>query len=42
MIGRLRDTTHGFTAGLYLISGMALAAGMLALVVRGQKRLNPL
>lgn len=41
MIGRLRDTTHGFTAGLYLISGMALAAGMLALVVRGQKGLNP-
>ena len=41
MMGRLRDTTHGFTAGLYLISGMALVAAMLALVVRGQKRLNP-
>jgi MFS transporter, ACS family, tartrate transporter len=35
--GRLRDATHGFTAGLYLISGMALAAGMLALAARGAK-----
>jgi MFS family permease len=41
MIGRLRDTTHGFTAGLYLISGMALAAGMLALAVRGGKAGEP-
>jgi sugar phosphate permease len=40
MMGRLRDATHGFTAALYLISGMTLAAGMLALAVRGQKRLN--
>jgi MFS transporter, ACS family, tartrate transporter len=32
--GRLRDATQSFTGGLYLISGMALAAAMLALVVR--------
>jgi MFS transporter, ACS family, tartrate transporter len=41
MMGRLRDTTHSFTAGLYLMSGMALAAATLALAVRRQKRLNP-
>jgi len=39
--GRLRDATHGFTAGLYLIGGMALAAGMLALAARGGKVSEP-
>ena len=34
MTGRLRDATHSFTGGLYLISGMALGAALLALVVR--------
>jgi cyanate permease len=34
MTGRLRDATHSFTGGLYLISGLALAAAMLALAVR--------
>ena len=38
MMGRLRDATHSFSGGLYLISGMALAAAVLALVVRQRKR----
>jgi MFS transporter, ACS family, tartrate transporter len=37
MTGRLRDATHSFTGGLYLISGMALAAAMLSLVVHRPK-----
>lgn len=39
--GRLRDATHSFAGGLYLIGGLALAAAMLSLVVPGFKRLNP-
>ena len=35
--GRLRDATHTFAGGLYLISGLALAAAMLALAARGSK-----
>jgi MFS transporter, ACS family, tartrate transporter len=38
--GRLRDATHSFAGGLYLISGLALAAAMLSLAVRRQGRLN--
>ena len=38
MMGRLRDATHSFSGGLYLISGMVLAAAVLALVVRQRKR----
>jgi len=34
MTGRLRDATHSFTGGLYLISAMALGAAALALAVR--------
>jgi len=34
MTGRLRDATHSFAGGLYAISGMAVLAAMLALVVR--------
>jgi len=32
--GRLRDATHSFAGGLYLIAGLALAAALLALAVR--------
>jgi sugar phosphate permease len=32
--GRLRDATHSFTGGLYLIGGMALVAAILSLMVR--------
>jgi ACS family tartrate transporter-like MFS transporter len=32
--GRLRDATHSFTGGLYLIGGMALVAAILSLTVR--------
>jgi MFS transporter, ACS family, tartrate transporter len=35
--GRLRDATHTFAGGLYLISGLALAAAMLGLAARGSK-----
>jgi MFS transporter, ACS family, tartrate transporter len=38
--GRLRDATHSFAGGLYLISGLALAAAMLSLAVRRPGRLN--
>jgi MFS transporter, ACS family, tartrate transporter len=34
MTGRLRDLSHGFTGGLYVISGLALAAALLTLAVR--------
>jgi ACS family tartrate transporter-like MFS transporter len=34
MTGRLRDMTHSFTGGLYGIAGLALAASMLAILVR--------
>jgi ACS family tartrate transporter-like MFS transporter len=39
--GRLRDATHSFAGGLYLISGLALAAAMLSLAVRRPGRVNP-
>jgi ACS family tartrate transporter-like MFS transporter len=35
--GRLRDATNSFAGGLYLISGLALAAAMLALAARGSE-----
>jgi sugar phosphate permease len=38
--GRLRDATHSFAGGLYLISGLALAAAMLSLAVRRPGHLN--
>jgi ACS family tartrate transporter-like MFS transporter len=41
MTGRLRDATDGFAYGLYLISGLALGAAILSLVVRRPGRLNP-
>ena len=34
MTGRLRDSTHSFSGGLYLISGLALGAALLSLAVR--------
>src|ERR1700742_303177 len=40
--GRLRDSTHSFAGGLYLVGGLALVAAMLSLAVRRQERLNPL
>jgi len=40
MTGRLRDVTHSFTDGLYLIAAMALAAAMLSLAVRPPRQLN--
>jgi MFS transporter, ACS family, tartrate transporter len=39
--GRLRDATHSFSGGLYLIGGLALAAAMLSLTARRPGRLNP-
>jgi ACS family tartrate transporter-like MFS transporter len=38
--GRLRDATHSFAGGLYLISALALVAAMLSLTVRRPGRLN--
>ncbi len=38
--GRLRDATHSFAGGLYLISGLALGAALLALAVRRPTQLN--
>ena len=38
--GRLRDATHSFASGLYLISGLALGAAMLSLVVGRSWRMN--
>jgi MFS transporter, ACS family, tartrate transporter len=32
--GRLRDSTHSFTGGLYVMSGMALAGSLLSLAAR--------
>jgi MFS transporter, ACS family, tartrate transporter len=40
MTGRLRDATHSFSGGLYLISGMALGAALLSLAVRRPRQLN--
>jgi ACS family tartrate transporter-like MFS transporter len=37
MTGRLRDATHSFTGGLYLISAMALGAAGLALAARSKE-----
>jgi ACS family tartrate transporter-like MFS transporter len=42
LTGRLRDATHSFASGLYLIGGLALAAAMLSLAVRRQGRLTVL
>jgi ACS family tartrate transporter-like MFS transporter len=42
LTGRLRDTTHSFASGLYLIGGLALAAAMLSLAARRPRRLNVL
>jgi ACS family tartrate transporter-like MFS transporter len=39
--GRLRDATHSYAGGLYLIGGLALAAAMLSLAARRPGRLNP-
>jgi ACS family tartrate transporter-like MFS transporter len=38
--GRLRDATHSFAGGLYLIGGLALGAAMLSLVVQRPGQLN--
>lgn len=37
MTGRLRDATHSFAGGLFVMSGMAVCAAMLALAVRRTK-----
>ena len=37
MTGRLRDATHSFAGGLYVMSGMAVCAALLALAVRRPK-----
>jgi ACS family tartrate transporter-like MFS transporter len=39
--GRLRDATHSFAGGLYLMGGMALGAAMLALMVRVRRDVLP-
>jgi MFS transporter, ACS family, tartrate transporter len=41
VMGRLRDATHSFAGGLYLIGGLALVAAMLSLAARRPGRLNP-
>jgi cyanate permease len=39
--GRLRDATHSFAGGLYLMSGLALGATILALAARmAQPKVN--
>ena len=38
--GRLRDVTHSFAGGLYLIGGLAAGAAMLSLAVRRPGQLN--
>jgi len=38
--GRLRDATHSFAGGLYLISGLVLGGAMLSLVVGRSWRMN--
>jgi ACS family tartrate transporter-like MFS transporter len=38
--GRLRDATHSFAGGLYLISGLSVGAAMLSLVVGRSWRMN--
>jgi MFS transporter, ACS family, tartrate transporter len=38
--GRLRDVTHSFAGGLYLISGLSVGAAMLSLVVGRSWRMN--
>ena len=37
MTGRLRDLSHGFSGGLYVISGMAFAAALLSVAVKRPK-----
>ena len=39
--GRLRDATHSFSGGLYLIAGLALSASLLSLAVQRWMRVNP-
>jgi MFS transporter, ACS family, tartrate transporter len=38
--GKLRDVTHSFAGGLYLISGLSVGAAMLSLVVGRSWRMN--
>lgn len=38
--GRLRDATHSYAGGLYLISGLAFGAAMLTFAVRRPSQLN--
>jgi cyanate permease len=42
LTGRLRDATHSFAGGLYLTSGLVLAAAMLSLAARKPGRLKTL
>jgi MFS transporter, ACS family, tartrate transporter len=42
LTGRLRDATHSFAGGLYLTSGLVLAAAMLSLAARRPGRLKTL
>jgi ACS family tartrate transporter-like MFS transporter len=38
--GRMRDATHSFAGGLYVIGGLSLTAAILSLMVRKPERLN--
>jgi ACS family tartrate transporter-like MFS transporter len=38
--GRMRDVTHSFAGGLYLVGLLALGAAILALLARGREHLN--
>jgi ACS family tartrate transporter-like MFS transporter len=38
--GRLRDATHSYAGGLYLVGGLALGAAMLSLAARRPRQLN--
>lgn len=40
MTGRLRDATHSFTGGLFVMSGMAVCAAMLSLAVQRPKAVS--
>jgi MFS transporter, ACS family, tartrate transporter len=40
LTGRLRDSTHSFVGGLYLMSGLAFGAAMLSLAARRRVQIN--
>jgi len=41
LTGRMRDRTHSFAGGLYLIGGLALCAALLALAAPARQAAEP-